>query len=501
MMKKYLTLLLSFVMIADTNAQPKKKIVINNVTAFDNYLQKAMQVWQIPGMAVALVKDNKIIFTKGYGVRETGTNKLVNTKTLFACASTTKAMTAVCMGILADKGKVHWTDAVIKYLPSFKLYDPYVTRELTIQDLFTHNSGVGNTDFLWAENNISSDEILERIQLVKPSYSLLSSFIYQNIFYLVAGKIIEKITGKSWQVFIKEQIFNPLGMMNTYATLKEIKDENIAKPHYLMEDKVTMIQKDTADAIGPAGSVVSCADDIALWMKAMIDSSKYNGGRLVSPATWEYLLQPKIIVTESEFYPTQQLTKPNFTTYAMGWFQQDYKGYKLNYHTGSLAGEIAIHAQIPNKKFGVYVFGNLDHAELRHALVFKAIDLFESGGNTDWSNEFKTLYDSLKAADKKADSANMPIQTLNSNLSLPLQSYAGTYADELYGTIKITVDNNHATVLLNNVLSGKLTHFHFNTFKVAYKKIYYQPDYYTFQLDNGGKIAGVAVGGNFFKKQ
>ena len=233
----------------------------------------------------------------------------------------------------------------------------------------------------------------------------------------------------------------------------------------------------------------------------MIDSGKYNGGRLVSAATWQYLLQPKTMVTESEFYPTQIITKPNFTTYAMGWFQQDYKGYKLNYHTGSLAGEIAIHAQIPNKKFGVYVFGNLDHAELRHALVFKAIDLFELGGNTDWSNEFKTLYDSLKAAGKKEDSVNMPIQTLNTTPSLPLQSYAGTYADELYGTIKITVDNNLATVLLNNVLSGKLTHYHFNTFKVAYKKIYYQPDYYTFQLDNGGKISGVAVGGNFFKKQ
>ena len=158
-MKKYLTLLLSLVMIAATNAQPKKQIVPNTVAAFDNYLQKAIQVWQIPGMAVALVQDNKIIFTKGYGVREIGTNKIVDTKTLFACASTTKAMTAVCMGILADEGKVHWTDAVIKYLPSFKLYDPYVTRELTIQDLFTHNSGVGNADFLWAENNLSSDEI------------------------------------------------------------------------------------------------------------------------------------------------------------------------------------------------------------------------------------------------------------------------------------------------------------------------------------------------------
>jgi CubicO group peptidase (beta-lactamase class C family) len=185
-MKKYLSLILSLAVIAGSNAQSKNQTLTDKITAFDNYLQKAMQVWQIPGMSVAIVQNNEIVFTKGYGVRETGSSKMVDTKTLFSCASTTKAMTAVCMGILADEGKVNWTDPVIKYLPTFKLYDPYVTRELTIQDLFTHNSGVGNTDFLWGDNNLTSDEILAKMQLVKPSYSLRSSFIYQNIFYLVA---------------------------------------------------------------------------------------------------------------------------------------------------------------------------------------------------------------------------------------------------------------------------------------------------------------------------
>jgi CubicO group peptidase (beta-lactamase class C family) len=146
-MIKYCTLLLSLAVITGSNAQTKNQPLANNIATFDNYLQKAMKVWQIPGMAVAIVKDNEIVFAKGYGVRETGTSKMVDTKTLFSCASTTKAMTAVCMGILADEGKVNWTDPVIKYLPSFQLYDPAVTRELMIQDLFTHNSGVGNTDF------------------------------------------------------------------------------------------------------------------------------------------------------------------------------------------------------------------------------------------------------------------------------------------------------------------------------------------------------------------
>ena len=487
------TLFLSLIVFTTLNAQNKKQHLQEKIAAFDSYVQKGMKAWQIPGMAVTIVKDNEIVFTKGYGVRETGTDKKVDTKTYFTCASTTKAMTAICMAILADEGKVKWSDAVSMYLPDFKLYDPLVTKELMIQDLFTHNTGVGNADYLWGDNNLSADEILAKMKLVKPSYSFRSSFIYQNIFYLAAGKVIEKISGKPWDVFLKENVFDKLGMHHTKALYKYVDDDNRALPHYIIDGKVTVIEKELADVIGPAGSVSSCADDIALWMKCMIDSSKYNDGRLVKPETWEYLLKPKTMVTESEYYPTQIITKPNFTTYAMGWFQQDYKGYKLNFHTGSLAGETAIHAQLPDKKFGIYVFGNLDHAELRHALVFKAIDLFELDGNRDWSSAFKNLYDSLRSEGKKADSANIPQQITGTKPSLPLQNYTGTYEDELFGTIKIMQENNQLKVIFNNVLKGELSHFHYNTFKVTYNKKHYTPDYYTFQMNNKGEINAVKI--------
>ena len=498
-MKKYLSLILSFIVIT-VSAQTKKQSLQNNITAFDSYVQKAMQTWQIPGLSVAIVKDNEIVFSKGYGVREIGTSKKVDTKTYFSCASTTKAMTAICMAMLVDQGKLQWTDPVIKYLPKFQLSDPYVTRELTIQDLFLHNSGVGNTDYLWGDNNLSPDDILAKMYLVKPSYSFRSSFIYQNIFYLVAGKVIEKISGQPWNVFIKENIFDRLGMQHTKATYKELQDENKAIPHYIIDGKITAIEKDPADAIAPAGSVLSCADDIALWMKCMIDSSKYNGGRLVKPATWMYLLMPKTIVTASEFYPTQIITKPNFTPYAMGWFQQDYKGYKLNYHTGSLTGETAIHAQLPDRKFGIYVFGNLDHSELRHALVFKAIDIFELGGQMDWSTSFKKLYDSLQTINIQNELANTPVQIPNTKPSLSLESYAGTYQDDLYGSIQIVFEANQLKVIINNVLKGSMSHYHFNTFKVLYQKKHYAANYYTFQLNNDGKINAVTVNGISYKR-
>ncbi|MDZ7646102.1 MAG: serine hydrolase domain-containing protein [Cytophagales bacterium] len=286
------------------------------------------------------------------------------------------------------------------------MYDPNVTRELKIRDLFTHNSGVGNADFLWTIMKIPSEEVLAKMKMVEPSYSLRSSFIYQNIFYLAAGKVIEKVSGMPWEVFIQKRIFDPLTMTRTFPLLSQVKDSNQSYPHHLVDTKITVIERTSADVIGPAGSVWSCVDDMSKWAICMLDSSKYSGGRLVKAATWNELFKPQVMVTASQFYPTAQLTKPNWTTYGLGWFQQDYKGRKVNFHTGSLAGETAIHGQLPSEKLAIYVFGNSDHAEVRHALMFKAFDHFALGGTTDWSADFNSLYkQNLKnwkdAAEKK----------------------------------------------------------------------------------------------------
>ena len=500
-MKKYAFFLLLFATATSTGFSQKKKLSLNDsIAVFDAYIQNAMKDWKIPGMSVAVVKNNQIIFTKGYGVREIGTDKKVDTKTYFSCASTTKAMTAVCMGILVDEGKIKWNDPVINYLPQLQLYDPFVTKELRIRDLFIHNSGVGNADYLWSDNILSSDEILAKMKLVKPIYSFRSSFIYQNIFYMIAGKVITKITGKPWDIYVKEKIFDPLKMNHTKALLSEVNDENATKPHFLVDDKILVIAKDSADVIAPAGSVTSCADDMALWLQCMIDSSKYAGRRLVTPETWKYLLKPQTLVTESEFYPTQYITKPNFTTYGMGWFQQDYRGYKINFHTGSLNGATAIHAQLPDKKFGIYVFGNLDHAELRHALVFKALDFFELGGNRDWSTEFLHLYDSIKAEGKKREALFTPKQIANTKPSLPLSNYTGHYENELYGFMDIALNDGKLMAVINTKLKAELEHFHFDTFKAVYANKWYGKDLIVFQLGADGAVSGINSDGLIFIK-
>ncbi|GAB4050513.1 serine hydrolase [Spirosoma litoris] len=495
----FFTLLVSHFIIHPLWAQSTKKR-IDPVAHYDAYVQQAVRDWHVPGLTVTVVKDGKVLLKKGYGIRELGHSESVDTQTLFAMASTTKAMTAACIGMLVDEGKLQWDDLVINYLPDFQFYDPAVTREIRVRDLLIHNTGVGNADVLWAAMQIPSDEILHRMRLIKPTYSLRSSFIYQNIMYLAAGKVIEKVSGKPWDVFIRTRIFEPLGMRRTKALFREVASEtNRAKPHVEVHDTVRAVnsplEEGLVDAVGPAGSIWTCPDDVATWMICMLDSSRINGKALLKPATWAELFKPQTLVTDAQFYPTQQLTKPVWKTYGLGWFQHDYRGHRVNFHTGSLTGMVAIHGQLPDQKLAVYVQGNLDHAELRHALMYRAFDEFGLGVSNDWSADFLKLYGGFKqhakAAERKADSTRV----LNTKPSLPLAAYVGSYTNPLYGKVDLTLKDGRLYATINNLLTGYLNHWHFDTFQLTYDQFWNGKDLVSFSLDPKGKVAKLSGAG------
>ncbi|MFN3841293.1 MAG: serine hydrolase [Cyclobacteriaceae bacterium] len=478
----------------------KPSLTDKKVQEFEAYIVKGMKDWEVPGLAVTVVKDGKVLLAKGYGVRELGKTNPVNAQTLFACASTTKAMVAACMGMLVDEGKVNWDDPVYRYLPEFQLYDPYVTRELRIRDLFIHNSGVGNADFLWSIMNIPTEQVLHKMRNVEPSYSLRSGFIYQNIFYVAAGEVIKKISGKPWHEFIRERIFRPLGMTRTVPLLQEVTDPNQTKPHFKIEGITTVIEHTSADQVGAAGSVWSCAEDISKWVLCMLDSSKYAGGRLLLAKTWTEIFKPQTLVPATQFYPTARLTKPNWTTYGLGWFQHDYKGKKVNFHTGSLAGAIALHGQLPDEKLGIYVFGNFDHAELRHALMYKAFDLFALGGTRDWSAEFLNLYRGIQTEDEKKEKEFESKRVEGTKPTLPLDDYTGKYVSPVYGELVITREGDELIALANNFLKATFTHWHFDTFRGWFEKKWYGKENLTYTLGQTGKIVSVQVAGMEFNK-
>jgi CubicO group peptidase (beta-lactamase class C family) len=472
-------------------AQPAPKLI----KELDTYIEKAVADWQVPGLAIVVCKDGQVVLQKGYGVRELGKLEKVDAQTIYACASTTKAMTAAAMGMLVDEGKVRWMDKVIQHYPEFKLADPYLTRELTIKDLFTHNGGMGNADLLWGYSDNSQNQILERFGKVTPMYSMRASFIYQNIMYLVAGKVIERVSGMPWSDFVQKRIFTPLSMVRTFPTLKaSLNETNRARPHEYINGIITPIDNSDADEIDAAGSVWSCVEDISKWMRCMLDTGRYNGKMLISPNTWAEIFKPQSLVTPSGFYPTAQLTKPNWTTYGLGWFQHDYKGKMVQFHTGSLAGTVAIHGLLPSEKLGVYILGNLDHAEVRHAIMYYVFDVFLNEKPRDWNKDFKILYDGLRQQSEAIQKQRDMQRVVDTKPSHALEKYTGTYTDPVYGKAEVSLKEGKLIVKWSSKLSMILEHWHYNTFKGTYSKAWIRPELVSFVLDDNGQVAKLTSG-------
>jgi CubicO group peptidase (beta-lactamase class C family) len=249
-------LLLAFAASASPAPAQGRSSNTDPVATLDAFTAKAVRDWQVPGLAVSVVKDGRVVFAKGYGVRELGRAGAVDGHTLFAIGSTTKAMTAAALAMLVDDGKVRWDDPVTRYLPAFQTGDPYVTREMTVRDLLTHRGGLANADYLWYESAIPAAEVRRRVRFLRPAYSLRSSFVYQNVMYAIAGDIVAAESGVTWEEFVRRRIFEPLAMSRTVPTLREaLSRENVAAPHDRIDGVVRPIQNATVDPVAPAGSI------------------------------------------------------------------------------------------------------------------------------------------------------------------------------------------------------------------------------------------------------
>ena len=469
------------------------------LSGFDAYVAKAVQEWRTPGLAVVVVKDGQVVFSKGYGVRELGQPQPVDTHTLFAIGSTTKAMTAALVGMLVDEKKLGWDDPVVKHLPWFQLKDPHLTREITVRDLLTHRAGLGNADYLWYGQTTVAREILERVRLLEPAYSLRSSFIYQNVMYAAAGAVIEAVSGQSWEQMMRSRIFEPLGMSESIATAATLaKQPNVAKPHYIIDGELRVIENISVDSVAPAGSVWSSVHDMSKWTQMLLDGGKAGQRSLLNTETVDELFKPQALVTRDEFYPTARLTKPHWTTYGLGWFQQDYRGRAVDYHTGSIDGMVAIHGLIREQRLGVYVLANRDHSELRHALMLNVFDRFTGAGERDWSPELLKLYADLQAeadAGRKKQASN---RVTGTSATLPLARYAGTYSNPLRGDILVTLDGDRLRAQYGTAYIGALEHWHYDTFRATWDAAWRGTALMTFGLDANGQPAQLeALGARF----
>ena len=473
------------------------------VARFDADVAKAVKAWKAPGLAIAVVRNDSVLLAKGYGLREIGKPESIDADTRFAIGSTTKAMTVLALGLLVDEGKVRWDAPVIDYLPRFKLSDPYVTRELTVRDILTHRTGLGNADLLWAGADYTADEIFARTATLPLAYPFRSGFVYQNIMYALAGDIVRAVSGMSWDAFLASRIFAPLGMNSTVTRLAGITGQpNVATPHGEVDDTLRVITNRTVDPVAPAGSVWSSVNDMAKWMRFVLDSGRVNGKRLVSASTFTQWLSPQT-VADPNTYPALSLSKPHFFLYALGWFLQDYNGQAVVMHTGSIDGMSALIGLIPDKKLGVYVLANADHVELRHALMYDVFDRFGGAAGAsprNWSAELLALFDAQHAQSVAAQAQARARRVTGTTPSLPVVQYVGTYQHPTYGEAVITANGATLHARFGSAYEGDLSHWQYETFHARWVHRQNGEGSITFKPDGNGRIAALQLLGHTFTR-
>jgi CubicO group peptidase (beta-lactamase class C family) len=454
---------------------------------FDDYVNKALKDWEVPGVAISIVKNDKIVFAKGYGVRKLGDPTPVDEKTIFAIGSASKAFTAAAVAMLVDEGKVKWDDPATRFLPGFQLFDPYVTREITVRDLLCHRSGLERGEFLWYGSSNSRDEILKRVRYQKPSWSFRSNFGYQNVMYLAAGQTVAAISGKSWDDFIKARIFTPLGMSASSTTIRDLAGgTDVATPHGKIDEKVQQLSWRNIDNIAPAGSINSNVVDMAQWVRLHLGEGKLGNDQILSSGTVKEMHEPQTIIRRDPPW-TLLFPQAHFLSYGLGWFLHDHAGRKVVQHGGNIDGMSALVAMIPEEKLGVVVLTNMNGTMLTGALAYRIFDWYLKVPERDWSADLlKTIKEfegQGKAARKKIEDGRVK----GTQPSLALDKYAGSYKDEMYGDAKLLMENGKL-VLQTASFAGELSHWHYDTFEVTWREKNLGKTMLNFTLDAQGKV-------------
>ncbi len=470
-MHKRIALFLSFLIVCtiSLNAQIGQK-----TADLDAYFQKALVDWDVPAMGIAIVTKDSIIFSKGYGVKDITTKEPADANSLFAVASNTKAFTASAIGLLIDQGKLTWDDKVVDHLPWFKMYDPYVTANMTIRDLLSHRSGLVtfSGDLLWYGTTHTAEEVIRRAQYLKPAYGFRTTFGYSNITYLTAGKIIEKVTGETWDAFIKKSFLQPLGMNSTLTSVSEFtRKTNLTQPHTTDEGKTIKIDYMNWDNIAPAGALLSSANDMSKWLQLQLNNGKWGDKQIISEKVLNEMWYPQIMNPVSkgsrELWPTT-----HFKGYGMGWSIFDYHGKKVVSHSGGYDGMISYTAFVPEANIGLVILTN-KNSSLYLPMFYKILDTYLSNETKDWSAFFLEREAKMKEYEIRQKAEHAAKRAMNTKPGAELQKYTGTYTSKLYGdaTVEIKDGKLYVRFVPTPLFHGSLEHWHFDTFTLKFPDV------------------------------
>ncbi|HZD52042.1 MAG TPA: serine hydrolase [Woeseiaceae bacterium] len=493
-------MLLSFALAAAAHAAPPAD--------FDARVEAVRKAAGVPGMAIAIVERGEVTLARGYGVKKLGLRDRVDADTIFPTGSTGKAFTVAALAILVDRGRIDWDDAVIEHMPWFRMYDPWVTREITIRDLLVHRSGLGlgAGDLMFVpRTNLTRRESVERLRYIKPATSFRSAYAYDNVLYMAAGQLIEEVAGKTWEDFVADEVLRPAGMLNSTTDDDDrFATANRAWPHARLNGAFRGLGDqevlDERDVLGrnsaPAGGLAISANDMARWLLVQLAHGKLpdGDGRLFSAAASKQMWAPVVIMPIRHYSESLEPLVPNFSTYALGWDVQDYQGVKLIQHGGAVFGFLTMVVLIPEKDVGLFVVINSEEGEVVRGLAAELVDHYLGLPHTDWTERF-AAWKRQRIAKGLAAYQEKSAEPADVGPSLALVRYAGDYADPWYGPISIRLVDGRLQIdfLQTPGMTGVLEHWQYDTFRTRWDDESIEPAYVTFALDADGKVERITM--------
>lgn len=462
------------------------------LAGLNDWISAEMAAWKIPGFAIAVVDKGEVIHCEGYGVRDKERNLPVTPETVFAIGSCTKAFTGTTVGLLVDDGKLNWDTPVRRYMPDFRMYDPAATEGMTALDLLSHRSGLPRHDASWYGSPLSRAQLMARLEHLKPNKQFRYGWEYQNLMFMAAGVLVERLSGMTWEDFVRQRIFAPLGMNDSNLSVTESeKLENAALPYDEVGGEIKRIPYRNIDAIAPAGSINSNLIDMTKWLLMNMRGGQHNGETFIKEATLQQIHAPVATIPLTSDRPMAQYKEVSMLSYGLGWGLETYRGHKMIWHTGGIDGFIAFVSFMPDDDLGVIAFGNLDGNMLPLFAAHHIYDCLLELDELPWGERLRAMVDKTKALTEEAKAKFEAERIPDTQPSHPLDDYAGEYFNPGYGALTISKNGDGLKAAYNG-RDITLKHYHYDVFEfiVAYPEASLPG---AFATDFSGKVHQVTL--------
>lgn len=436
---------------------------LSPLNGLDEFISSVMNQWKVPGLAIAVIHNDQVILSKGYGYRDVEKKLPVTPKTLFAIGSITKSFTVCLLSMLADEGKLDWDKPVRSYLPDFQLKDQTATEQMTPRDLVTHRSGLPRHDGLWYGSQLTRRQMYERLRHLEPSKAFRSTYQYNNLMFMTAGILAEQITGTKWETLVQQRLFQPLGMTQSNCSVNDSqKAADVALPYVRVNDELKQVPFRNIDEVGPAGSINSNVEEMIRYVQLHINKGKHGDKQLVSQVNAEQMQTPQMVIPPGPV----QYDELGHAAYGLGFVINTYRGHKYVEHDGGIDGFIARMSFMPRQKIGMVILTNQSGNNPVAGIISRQVyDRLLGLDPVDWTSRIREQQERARKAEEENKQKNRLSRKSGTSPSHSLTDYVGTYEHPGYGTVKVELSGSELKLNYNG-LTSRLQHVHYNVFEV-----------------------------------